>query len=56
MSKGSSDEEAKGGASELNAGHVKIVWLDHQLEGLLRRKGDDDGAIGDATSAGTDGG
>jgi hypothetical protein len=56
MSKGSGNEEAKGGASELDAGHDEIVRLDHQLECLLGGKGDDDGAIGDAASAGAGGG
>ncbi len=55
MSKGFSDEEAEGRASKLDVGHVEIVWLDHRPEGSLGCKGDDDGAVGDATSAGANG-
>ena len=38
MSKRSGDEEAEGRASELDARHIEIVWLDHRPEGLLGRK------------------
>ena len=37
MPKGSGNVEAKGRASERDAGHAKNIWLDHRPEGLLGR-------------------
>ena len=39
MPKGSGDAEAKGRASKLDAGHVKIVWLDHRRKVCSDAKG-----------------
>jgi hypothetical protein len=49
MSKGSGDEEVEGSTSKLDSGHGKIVWVDHQPEGLSRCKGVYDGVADDAT-------
>ncbi len=55
MSEGSGDAEAKGRASQLDLGHVEVVRVKNRPEGSLGRNGDDDGGMGDATSAGADG-
>jgi hypothetical protein len=55
MSEGSGNAEADGKPSKLELGHVEIVWEDYRPEGLLGCKGDDDGGISDAASAGTNG-
>jgi hypothetical protein len=55
MSEGSGNAEAEGRASKLDSGHAKVVRVENRPEWLLGCKGDDDGVVSDAASAGAGG-
>ncbi len=53
--KGSGDAEVEGGASELDSRYGEVVWVGDRLEGLVRRKGNDDGDAGVSAGGCADG-